>query len=325
MPKKKNRDNALRPLVPGQPDQYPNGPNEPPSWALRHRPTQAELLLFAEWPASGEYNTGETDDPSARKAHRRQRVLLFTTVTGVVGLLFTAVVAMLPEDFDRHARIDYSSPAEDSVLPTFYGFPSEAVTPSASASSSPPGKAGTSPTPTPSAAPSGPQQHGHGSDSKPLPQPTSAAPTKARTSPSWRLSVQSVNYPDRYWNVSNGYGRLDPVSGDSSAASKKAASFTLVPGLAHRGCYSFAVSGGRYLRHSSSTLQAAADDGSAQFDNDATFCPHPGYFNGSIRLESYNCPGHFVRHRNFQLRLDPQENTSLYQADTTFWPVKAWA
>jgi len=35
-------------------------------------------------------------------------------------------------------------------------------------------------------------------------------------------------------------------------------------------------------------------------------------------LESVNYPGRFLRHRNFQLRLDPCENSTLYRADSAF-------
>ncbi len=35
-------------------------------------------------------------------------------------------------------------------------------------------------------------------------------------------------------------------------------------------------------------------------------------------LESVNHPGRFLRHQNFQLRLDPYQSGDLYVADSAF-------
>ena len=35
-------------------------------------------------------------------------------------------------------------------------------------------------------------------------------------------------------------------------------------------------------------------------------------------LESVNYPGRFLRPQNFQLKLDPYQNTDLYRADSAF-------
>lgn len=130
-----------------------------------------------------------------------------------------------------------------------------------------------------------------------------------------RRSVRSLNYPDRYWHISGDYVKLDAVA---SPGDRRAATFTLVAGLADDRCYSFATAGGGYLRHRDFLLRAEHDDGSRLFEQDATFCPRPSSFAGAIALESVNYPGRFLRHQNFQLQLDPYQNTDLYRADSAF-------
>ncbi|KUN78619.1 alpha-L-arabinofuranosidase [Streptomyces bungoensis] len=128
-------------------------------------------------------------------------------------------------------------------------------------------------------------------------------------------SVRSVNYPDRYWHIAGDFVRLDPVG---SSPDRRAATFTLVEGLGDASCYSFATADGGYLRHRDFLLRAERDDGSRLFEQDATFCPRASAFSGAVMLESVNYPGRFLRHQNFQLKLDPYQNTDLYRADSAF-------
>ena len=141
-----------------------------------------------------------------------------------------------------------------------------------------------------------------------------SGPPKSGPSATW-TSLQSVNYPDRYWHVSGGYVKLDPLRGSQSRADS---TFKLVSGLANGSCYSFATADGTYLRHRNFLLRAEPDDGSSLFRQDATFCPRPSSYSGAVMLESVNYPGRFLRHQNFQLKLAPYENTGLYRADSAF-------
>ncbi|MGW2651041.1 AbfB domain-containing protein [Streptomyces sp. NPDC001393] len=155
----------------------------------------------------------------------------------------------------------------------------------------------------------------HPSDPKPTP-PTSPAGqgSSAKPAPTGR-SVRSLNYPDRYWHISGDLVKLDPVT---SPADRRAATFTVVNGLADAHCYSFATADGGYLRHRNFLLRAEHDDGTPLFRQDATFCPRRSSFGGALMLESVNYPGRFLRHQNFQLKLDPYDNTDLYRADSAF-------
>jgi len=127
--------------------------------------------------------------------------------------------------------------------------------------------------------------------------------------------MRSVNYPDRYWHVSGGYVRLDPVAGSES---REDSTFKVVKGLADASCYSFRTHDGKYLRHRNFLLRAESNDSSGLFEQDATFCARASAYPGAVMLESKNYPGRFLRHQNFQLKLDPFQNSSLYMADSAF-------
>lgn len=133
-----------------------------------------------------------------------------------------------------------------------------------------------------------------------------------------RESVRSVNYPDRYWHIGGGVVRLDPAGSLDSAEARRTATFTLVKGLADKACYSFATADGGYLRHRDFVLRAEHDDGSALFEKDATFCPRVSAYSGAVMLESVNYPGRFLRHRDFQVVLDPYQDSGRYRADSAF-------
>ncbi|OQR63251.1 alpha-L-arabinofuranosidase [Streptomyces maremycinicus] len=197
------------------------------------------------------------------------------------------------------------------------------ATPSASGSATPAGKKGpsASASPKPSSSPE-PQ----GSSTPRAPAATaSASPTKQPSVPApaaTRRSVRSVNYPDRYWHVSGGLVKLDAVGGSESRADS---TFTVVKGLADSSCTSFVTADGTYLRHRDFVLRAERDDGSALFEQDATFCAVPSSSSGAVMLESVNYPGRFLRHKNFVLRLDTYGYGSGHREDFSFHLVDALA
>jgi hypothetical protein len=175
--------------------------------------------------------------------------------------------------------------------------PSSAPTPSTSAST------GADPSPKPE---------------KKAPKPSASEATSKPPKPpaSNGISIRSVNYPDRYWRIRDGYVRLDQIG--SGPEQREDATFERVSGLADSSCHSFTTADGRYLRHRSFVLVKDTDDGSALFRKDATFCPRPTRPRGAVMLESLNYPGRFLRHRNFQLRLEPYQHDGLYRADSAF-------
>ncbi|MEU1848608.1 sigma-70 family RNA polymerase sigma factor [Streptomyces sp. NPDC019990] len=162
----------------------------------------------------------------------------------------------------------------------------------------------------------------------PTPTPKStptASPAAAEARFSGRHALRSVDDPGDYVSQSGRLGILGPVGATSSAATRQAATFTFVPGLADPRCYSLRDATGRYLRHYAFRIRLDTDDGSAIFQKDATFCPRSGSTAGSVSLESYNYPGRYLRHRdNLQLWLDPSENTAAYRASRSFVLVAPW-
>ncbi|MFF8674982.1 AbfB domain-containing protein [Streptomyces sp. NPDC015242] len=212
-------------------------------------------------------------------------------------------------------------PAHRAAEPTTLGSSAPGglisfATPSKSSTATPGAHRGR-PSPTPAtSAPTG-------SAAAPKPQqettgpPRSTSPAKPSQRPaSPGTSIRSVNHPDRHWRVRSGSVHLDRIG--SGAESREDATFRRVPGLADSSCASFATADGRYLRHRSFVLVEDADDGSALFRADATFCPRPAASPGAVMLESVNYPGRFVRHRDFRLRLDSYEHNALYRADSAF-------
>jgi len=172
-------------------------------------------------------------------------------------------------------------------------------------------KTSVTPTPTPTRTPTS--------------TPKAAPATTAEARISGRHALRSVDSPGDYVSQSGRLGILGPVGATSSAATRQAATFTFVPGLADPRCYSLRDATGRYLRHYAFRIRLDTDDRSAIFQKDATFCARPGSTAGSVSLESYNYPGRYLRHRgNLQLWLDPSENTAAYRASRSFVLVAPW-
>ncbi|MFJ1734458.1 AbfB domain-containing protein [Streptomyces sp. NPDC088254] len=130
-----------------------------------------------------------------------------------------------------------------------------------------------------------------------------------------RKSVQSVNYPDRYWRASGGLVRLEQSGGSEF---REDASFDVVAGLSNGSCYSFRTADGTYLRHRNFVLRAERNDGSNLFSQDATFCPNWSPYSGSMTLRSVNYPDRALRHRNMELRLDQYGYNSSGGEDFAF-------
>ncbi|WP_369238416.1 AbfB domain-containing protein [Streptomyces sp. R21] len=264
-------------------------------------------------PRKQPWENGWTPDTSREPGTRRLwlagAVALATVVACVTAIAVTGrdsddTSSSVPDaitavDTSGPGLISFASPSASGVVtPSGTSRPSSAR-PSTTASGRPGHHATTTPTasaePSKSSAPHG---------SSPRPKPSTAG-----------TSIRSVNYPDRYWQVSGGYVALAPAD---SAADRRDATFKRVKGLADASCYSFTTADGGYLRHRDFVLRDERDDGSSLFERDATFCPRPSPYSGAVTLESINYPGRFLRHQNFRLRLDPYQNSALYQADSAF-------
>ncbi|WP_327694081.1 AbfB domain-containing protein [Streptomyces sp. NBC_00459] len=245
-----------------------------------------------------------------------------TLALSVVAACVTAIVITDRQAEDPVPVAKIPAPSPGSTYPGLLTFAS----PSASESVPPGGKSGlssaqptTSAATTPAPAPdvkgsaSAPASQAPGKPAaSPSPSKSSAAPTTPDRS-SLR-SVESINYPGRYWHVSGGLVRLDPVGGSES---REDSSFSLVPGLSNGSCYSFKTHDGKYLRHRDFILRADRNDGSSLFKQDATFCAGYAGNSGTV-IQSVNYPNYALRHRNFQLRLDPYGYNTTNRQDFSF-------
>jgi hypothetical protein len=264
-------------------------------------------------PLDRPWESGWAPDTSRAPGTRRlwlAGALALATITACV----TAVTVLEKES---------GEPAPEAAEPTTLGSSAPGglisfATPSKSTGESP-GADGGRPSPTPTPGTSAPTSAGPGPEPQkkaPKPSPSRATSKPPKPPASHGISIRSVNYPERYWRVRDGYVRLDQIG--SGPEQREDATFERVSGLADSSCYSFTTADGRYLRHRSFVLVKDADDGSALFRKDATFCPRPAASSDAVMLESVNYPGRFLRHRDFQLRLEPYQHDGLYRADSLF-------
>jgi hypothetical protein len=260
-------------------------------------------------PQNRPWENGWTLDTSRTPGTRR----LYLAGALAVATIIACVAAIAATD---NRGDDSSKTARDEG--GLISFSSQPVTTTA-----PQGESGLS---SVSPTPRGPRQQGTGptvavtATPKP-PKPTASKGSSAKPSVTYR-SVHSVNYPDRFWHVDDGYVGLDPVRGSES---REDSTFKQVKGLANASCYSFTTHDGKYLRHRNFVLRADRDDGSSLFRQDATFCPRDAAYTSATMLESVNYPGYFLRHSNFVIRLERFEYSSQYLSDSSFQLVDGLA
>jgi len=286
-------------------------------------PAPADSRLLAKTPPKV-WETGETPGETRVPGTRR----LWLAGALAIGVVITSVTAVAvldnrADDSSRNRTTQAGAGAGQPDVPEFSLPGAPVVEPSAKSGMSSPQSSRSTDGDSDSVET---QQRGtKPAESTEPSKSASGKPPASKPSTITRKSVQSVNYPDRYWHLSDSVVRLDPLSSRSSAGTRKDASFKVVRGLADSDCYSFATSDGRYLRHRNFLLRADLNDGSGLFKKDATFCPRQSAYSGAVMLESVNYPGRFLRHKDFVLRLDPYENSGLYWADSAFRLVKGLA
>ncbi|MFE4368366.1 AbfB domain-containing protein [Streptomyces sp. NPDC056835] len=145
------------------------------------------------------------------------------------------------------------------------------------------------------------------------------------------LRVTTPGHTDKYLRHYEQLAYTAVVDGGSDGLLKNDATWKVVTGLANSNCYSFESRNypGEYLRHRDFRVRRDADDGSALFKADATFCAVAGP--GGVRLSSANLPGSYIRHINSEVWLATPggghawDNPATFTEDTT-WAVEGpWA
>ncbi|MFE2634447.1 AbfB domain-containing protein [Streptomyces scopuliridis] len=159
------------------------------------------------------------------------------------------------------------------------------------------------------------------------PAPPVTLPTGQYTS----LRVTTPGHTNKYLRHYEQLVHTAVVDGGSDGLLKNDATWKVVTGLANSQCYSFESRNypGEYLRHRDFRVRRDANDGSALFRADATFCTVAG--TGGVRLSSANLPGSYIRHINSEVWLATPggahawDNPATFTEDTT-WAVEApWA
>ncbi|MEV8373463.1 AbfB domain-containing protein [Kribbella sp. NPDC056861] len=140
--------------------------------------------------------------------------------------------------------------------------------------------------------------------------------------------VTTPGYTNRYLRHLDGAARTDVIDAGSPLQARQDASFIVRPGLAESSCYSLESRNfpGQYLRHRGYRLYKDANDGTATYKNDATFCAQPARAGGAgnVSLQSFNYPTHYVRHANEAVYIavaggaNPWDGAGSYDADTTW-------
>jgi Alpha-L-arabinofuranosidase B (ABFB) domain/Ricin-type beta-trefoil lectin domain-like len=144
----------------------------------------------------------------------------------------------------------------------------------------------------------------------------------------YALRVATPGFTNRYLRHNGSLGVTEIVSATSPDALKLDASWKALAGLLDSSCFSFESvnASGQYLRQAQGWLRIDANDNSAGFKSDATFCEKPGLdgANGTILLESKSNPGRCIRHRNAEVWLDPNDNSPLFKQDASWTPAAPW-
>ncbi|KAF6817050.1 alpha-L-arabinofuranosidase B domain protein [Colletotrichum plurivorum] len=88
------------------------------------------------------------------------------------------------------------------------------------------------------------------------------------------------------------------VSSSSTSVLKQQASWTVRTGLGNSGCFSFESKDtpGSYLRHYNFALVVSTNDGSKQFQEDATFCSQAGLSGQGSSIRAWGYPTRYFRH-----------------------------
>jgi hypothetical protein len=140
------------------------------------------------------------------------------------------------------------------------------------------------------------------------------------------LNVTTPGFTDRYLRHQNSVGVTSSLSSTSDDVSRKDASFWIRPGLASATCVSFESRNfpGSFLRHFNFRVRLDARDGTATFNQDATFCPRTGLSGTGTSFESFNLTGRFIRHINAEVWVAQSNGSNAWDGGTSFNADASW-
>ncbi len=124
------------------------------------------------------------------------------------------------------------------------------------------------------------------------------------------LAGQGLSYSDL------GVGTLESVEGGDAVRVR----FILKDGLADATCISFESFSepGKYLRQEDYRIHVAADEGSDEYEADATFCPELGLSGTGFSFRSVRFPDRVLRHDGLELWIDEPTAEAEFPGDATY-------
>nr|WP_296068879.1 alpha-L-arabinofuranosidase B [uncultured Actinoplanes sp.] len=130
----------------------------------------------------------------------------------------------------------------------------------------------------------------------------------------------------RYLSHSGSSVATSVVSSSSSATDKANSSWIVRAGLGNSSCVSFESrnTAGNYLRHQNYQLYLHANDGSALFAQDATFCPQAGRNGQGNSFLSNNFPDRYLRHYNNLVYIASNGGSNTFDAATSWTDDVSW-
>lgn len=116
------------------------------------------------------------------------------------------------------------------------------------------------------------------------------------------------------------------VSSSSTTALKQQASWTVRTGLANSACISFESNDtpGSFIRHYNFELVLNANDGTKQFNEDATFCPQAGLNGQGNSIRSWSYPTRYFRHYDNVLYAASNGGVQTFDATASFTDDVSW-
>ncbi|MFI9848717.1 AbfB domain-containing protein, partial [Nonomuraea sp. NPDC051941] len=130
----------------------------------------------------------------------------------------------------------------------------------------------------------------------------------------------------RYIRHQNDQAVTSVITSSSSSLDKNDATWIVRSGLAYSSCVSFESKNypGSYLRHRNYQLYRNANDGSALFANDATFCPQPGMNGQGLSWASFNFPNRLLRHYNNIVYIGSEGGSNTFDSATSWADDVSW-
>ncbi|MEV4556191.1 alpha-L-arabinofuranosidase B [Kitasatospora sp. NPDC049285] len=163
------------------------------------------------------------------------------------------------------------------------------------------------------------------------------AVTSSALTPGARVSLKATTAcctGDYLRHNSDATVAISPITSGSSAADRSDATWIVHAGLADSSCLSFesAAAPGQYLRHYGFQLHTAASNGTALFNQDATFCLQAGHSGQGFSFQSANYPNRFLRHYSYTGYVagdgvggNTWDNANAWAEDTSWLTAQPWA